>query len=51
MTIETVDGRAVFLRRSGNSWQVRWGKTIIASCRTWQEAVDEIMKLMGAGRK
>ena len=45
MTRETVDGRAVFLRHTRFGWQVRWGRTAIALCRTWQEALAEILKL------
>lgn len=45
MTRETVDGRAVYLRHTKYGWQVRWGRTAIALCRTWQEALKEIVNL------
>ncbi len=45
MTRETVDGRAVSLRRTKTGWAVRWGRTVIANCRTWQEAVQNIIAL------
>ena len=48
MTRSTVDGRPVFMRHTRFGWQVRWGRTAIALCRTWQEALDEIIRLYQA---
>jgi hypothetical protein len=48
MTRSTVDGRPVFLTRTRSGWAVKWGRTIIARRPTWQQALDEILKLYRA---
>lgn len=45
MTRTTAAGRPVFLKRIKSGWAVRWGRTVIVRCGTWQDALWEIMKL------
>lgn len=45
MTRKTVQGRPVFLKKLKSGWAVRWGRTVIVRCDTWQGALFEIMRL------
>lgn len=47
MIRETVDGRTVSLRRANGVYTVRWGRTVVAVCDTWREAMREILDLFG----
>ena len=45
MTRETVDGRAVFIRRTRHGWVVKWGRTAISFHKDPIEAVRQVIGL------
>ena len=45
MTRETVDGKAIFLRRTRHGYVVKWGRTAISFHKNPMEAVKEIIGL------
>lgn len=47
MTVETVEGRPVFLRKTKRGWQVKWGWTIIGHYNDIQNALKDICELFG----
>lgn len=47
MIRETVDGRPIYLSRGAEGWLVKWGRTVVAVCSTWREAMREILDLFG----
>ena len=47
MVRETVDGKAIFLKRTKRGYVVKWGRTAISFHKNPIEAVMEIIKLFG----
>lgn len=45
MTKDTAGGRPVFLRRTRFGYVVKWGRTVVARCADWHEALREIVSL------